>query len=113
MRHPALKTNLAAVLFAVICAACSATPETSPVTHPSLASPNPPNFAADLNRNIATAAMLQSSAVSTDYQIGSEDLLEITLFNIPEAHGMERQVTPRITLARVSQQGQISLPVVG
>jgi polysaccharide export outer membrane protein len=26
---------------------------------------------------------------------------------------MERQVTPRITLARVSQQGQISLPVVG
>jgi polysaccharide export outer membrane protein len=116
MRHPALKTNLAAVLFAVICAACSATPETSPVTHPSLASAaasNPPNFAADLNRNIATAAMLQSSAVSTDYQIGSEDLLEITLFNIPEAHGMERQVTPRITLARVSQQGQISLPVVG
>ena len=67
---------------------------------------------ADINRNIAAAALLQGSA-SSDYQIGSEDLLEITLFNIPEAQGTERQMTPRMTTVRVSQQGQISLPVLG
>ena len=57
--------------------------------------------------------MQQISASSSDYQIGPEDLLEITLFNVPEAPGMERQVTPRATTVRVSQQSQISLPVVG
>jgi polysaccharide export outer membrane protein len=57
--------------------------------------------------------MLGSSGASSDYKIGPEDLLEITLFNIPEAFGMERQVTPRNTLVRVSHEGQISLPVVG
>jgi polysaccharide export outer membrane protein len=70
--------------------------------------------AADLNRNIVAAAMIQSSASSSDYQIGPEDLLEITLFNIPEIYGMERQqMTPRLTTLRVSQQGHISLPVLG
>jgi|RhiMetdeSRZDD1v2_1073273.scaffolds.fasta_scaffold27087_5 polysaccharide biosynthesis/export protein len=69
--------------------------------------------AADINRNIAAAAMLQGSASSLDYQIGPEDLLEITLFNVPEANGTERQVTPRATTVRVSQESQISLPVVG
>ncbi len=68
-------------------------------------------FAADINRNISAAAMLPGQASSSDYQIGPEDLLEITLFNVPE--GMDRQVTPRLTTVRVSQQGQISLPVLG
>ena len=69
-------------------------------------------FAADINRNISAAAMLHGQASSSDYQIGPEDLLEITLFNVPEAKS-ERQVTPRLTTVRVSQQGQISLPVLG
>ena len=54
--------------------------------------------------------MQQGSASSSDYQIGPEDLLEITLFNIPEADG---KVTPRTVTVRVSQQGQVSLPVLG
>ncbi len=71
---------------------------------------NPASTAADINRNIAAAAMLSSSASPSTYQIGPEDLLEITLFNIPEADG---KITPRTVTARVSHQGQISLPVVG
>jgi polysaccharide export outer membrane protein len=116
MLYATVKTRLTAVFFASVCAACGAVPGSPPITNRSEGSAavsNAPTFAADLNRNIAAAAMLQSSAVSTDYKIGPEDLLEITLYNIPEAHGMERQVTPRMTLVRVSQQGQISLPVVG
>jgi polysaccharide export outer membrane protein len=105
-----------AVFCAIIFAACGAMPQNppraelvgGPAARSSLSTP-----AADINRNIAAAAMLGSSGASSDYKIGPEDLLEITLFNIPEAHGMERQVTPRTTLVRVSHQGQISLPVVG
>jgi polysaccharide biosynthesis/export protein len=71
-----------------------------------------PNTAAEINRSIAAAAS-QHTGATADYRIGPEDLLEITLFNVPEAHGMERQVTPRLTTVRVSHQGHISLPVVG
>src|SRR5690606_28974713 len=46
----------------------------------------------------------------TDYLIGPEDLLEITIFNIPEG---EVGVTPRRTEVRVSQEGKISLPLLG
>jgi polysaccharide export outer membrane protein len=68
---------------------------------------------ADINRNIAAVAMMGGTASSLDYQIGPEDLLEITLFNIPEALGMDRQVTPRTVTVRVTHRGQISLPVAG
>jgi protein involved in polysaccharide export with SLBB domain len=116
MLYATVKTRLTAIFFAIVCAACGAVPENPRMTNRSegsVAVSSSSTFTADINRNIAAAVMLQSSAISTDYQIGAEDLLEITLFNIPESHGMERQVTPRITVVRVSQQGQISLPVVG
>jgi polysaccharide export outer membrane protein len=64
----------------------------------------------EINRNIAAAALMQASAASSDYKIGPEDLLEITLFNVPEADG---KVTPRMVAARVSQEGLISLPLIG
>lgn len=72
-----------------------------------------PSHVAEINRNIASAALSQPSTAPSEYRIGPEDLLEITLFNVPEAHGRELQVTPRVTTVRVSYQGQISLPVVG
>ena len=56
--------------------------------------------------------MLSSSA-SSDYRLGPEDLVEITIFNIPEAMNVERGVTPRTNTVRVSHQGQISLPLIG
>ena len=116
------KALLALIMAIVLPIACS------PVSQNPALRANPDNgytrtassstFAADINRNIAAAAMIQSSASSADYQIGPEDLLEITLFNIHSPSSVEtidRQtpLTPRITTVRVSQQGQISLPLLG
>ena len=62
-----------------------------------------------LNQAIAAAAQ-QTSLSSDDYRIGPEDLVEITLFNIPPA---EATVTPRSVTLRVSQQGRLALPLLG
>jgi polysaccharide biosynthesis/export protein len=109
----AVKTSLLGILLGIILAGCS----TAPVKPPPVANrPNEPaatsSLAADINRNIAAAAMLSSNA-SSDYRVGPEDLLEITLFNIPEGSNTERMVTPRTVTVRVTQQGQISLPLLG
>lgn len=113
-----LKIRLLAAIFATILANACGPVSQNPAMMANLSNESArpstsSTFAADINRNIAAAAMQQGSASSSDYQIGPEDLLEITLFNVPEAIGMERQVTPRATTVRVSQQSQISLPVVG
>jgi polysaccharide export outer membrane protein len=60
--------------------------------------------------NALTTAAAQTPAASPDYRLGPEDLLQITLYNIPTG---EVGVTPRTTDARVSQQGMISLPLLG
>ena len=111
-----LKTSLWAALLSISLGGCvSGNIDPSPIAD-SRSAPaarsDSSGFAATVNRNIAAAAM-QSSAASSDYQIGPEDLLEITLFNIPESASVERGVTPRIVTVRVSQQGQISLPLIG
>src|ERR1051325_5311542 len=98
-------------LLAIGCGSITHTPD-PPIASPLASASNPPTFAADVNRNIAAAAMLSSGA-STDYRLGPEDLLEITLFNIPESLNAERQMTPRTLTVRVSHQGQISLPLLG
>jgi polysaccharide biosynthesis/export protein len=63
----------------------------------------------EINNAIATIAT-QTSLPPADYQIGSEDQLQITLYNIPPS---EAVLTPRSVTARVSQQGQIMLPLLG
>jgi polysaccharide export outer membrane protein len=61
--------------------------------------------------NSALAAQaLQNPTSTNDYRIAPEDLLEITLFNIPES---EAGVTPRRTEVRVTQDGSITLPLLG
>jgi polysaccharide export outer membrane protein len=65
--------------------------------------------AADINNALAQVAM-NTSVQKADYQIGPEDLLQITVFNILDA---ESRVTPRTISARVSQEGLISLPLIG
>ena len=62
-----------------------------------------------INSALATVAM-NTSLPSSDYRIGPEDLLKITLFNIADAGAT---VTPRTVDVRVSQQGLISLPLLG
>jgi polysaccharide biosynthesis/export protein len=113
-----IKIPLLAAIFATILASACGPVSQNPAiianqSNESARTSTSSTFAADINRHIVAAAMQQSSASSSDYQIGPEDLLEITLFNVPEAPERERQVTPRTTTVRVSQQSQISLPVVG
>jgi polysaccharide export outer membrane protein len=62
-----------------------------------------------INSALASAA-LQTPAAPADYPLGPEDVLQITLFNIPET---EAGVTPRTTDVRVSQEGKITLPLIG
>ena len=52
----------------------------------------------EINRTLASVA-LQAPGASTDYRLGPEDLLQITLFNVPES---EAGVIPRRVEVRVS-----------
>jgi polysaccharide export outer membrane protein len=93
---------------------------------PSGVQPNIPNTqsskvagagATEINNALATIAM-QTSLPTADYQIGPEDLLQITLFNVSGGTGPgnsteEARVTPRSQIVRVSQPGLISLPLIG
>src|SRR5919108_484432 len=97
---------------ALVAAGCVATPrgQTVPLTSAN----SPPTLverdhATKLNSALAAAA-LHTAAATADYRLAPEDLLEITLFNVPEA---EAGVTPRKTEARVSQEGTITLPLLG
>jgi polysaccharide export outer membrane protein len=65
--------------------------------------------ASEINNALAAAA-LQSSGTPADYQLAPEDLLEITLYNIPES---EARIPPRITEVRISQEGMVTLPLLG
>lgn len=58
----------------------------------------------------AAPHVAQSALSFNDYQIGFDDLIEITLFNVPES---EQQVLPRTTQVQVSHGGVIALPLVG
>jgi polysaccharide export outer membrane protein len=62
-----------------------------------------------INKAIA-AASHQSSSSSRDYRLGADDLVQITIYNIPES---EARVTPRTMTLRVSQDGLMVLPLIG
>jgi len=92
----------------VFCLSCSAAPSSGPpLLPPGSASPSP--ALAQVNQLIAAAAA-QGPPAAADYRIGPEDMVRITLFNIPEGEG---RVTPRTVEIRVSQQGVITLPLLG
>jgi polysaccharide export outer membrane protein len=65
----------------------------------------------EINRAIANLA-LSVTPKAGDYVIGPEDLLQITLYNIPQSESANL-TTPRVTTARVSQEGVISIPLLG
>jgi polysaccharide biosynthesis/export protein len=56
------------------------------------------------------AASLQSPAATADYRLGAEDLLEITLFNVPDSG---TGIISRRAEVRVTQEGMITLPLLG
>ena len=89
---------------AVFGVSCSSFNESQPkVTQGQPANPT----AAEVNRGLATLAQTTTPS-SADYQIGPEDLLQITLYNVDADTR-----TPRVVNLRVSNQGLISLPLIG
>jgi polysaccharide export outer membrane protein len=85
---------------------CSAQPPTR-ITPPDSATV-PPTLT-EINRTLAAVA-LQAAVSSADYRLSAEDLVQITIFNVPES---ETGLTPRRVEVRVSQRGLITLPLVG
>ena len=72
--------------------------------------------ASDINRALATLSA-NTSALSEDYRIGPEDLLQITLYNVTGETALtpssDARMTPRTANMRVSQKGLIYLPLLG
>jgi polysaccharide export outer membrane protein len=63
----------------------------------------------EINKALSIGAS-QSGNSALDYRIGPDDLLQVTIYNIPE---QEARATPRTVTLRVSQQGMIVVPLVG
>jgi polysaccharide biosynthesis/export protein len=107
-----LRGLLALLACALMAAGCVSVPpgQTVPITSAS----SPPTRAeldqiTKINSALADAA-LQTHTSTADYRLAPEDLLEIILFNIPES---EVGITPRKVEVRVSQEGVITLPLLG
>ncbi len=90
------------------CSMTSTMPSSLPVAAPAKAASSAVH--AEINRVLA-AAPAQSLTPQRSYLLGPEDLIRITIFNIPEGEGL-KAVTPRMMETRVSHQGSITLPLV-
>jgi polysaccharide biosynthesis/export protein len=97
------RTMLALVALALV--GCATAPQ---VRLPSPQSVEGSPAVEQINRGLAAAAM-QTPDSAADYLLGPEDVVQITLFNIPEG---EAGVTPRLTEVRVSQEGKVTLPLL-
>ena len=106
-----IQTNVQAILFSsivILLLSCGTTSmQTDPTQNPKYMKPQP--NVSEINQTLATLAMSMGSH-STDYQIGPEDLVQITMYNVPDGEG---RATPRTLSVRVSQEGKISLPLIG
>ena len=97
-------------LFAALASGCASMPQGSPSApsqDPSAAGSSSPRTE-EINKALSTAS--QSLASTRDYRLGPDDLLQITIYNIPEP---ESRVTPRTMTLRVSQDGMVVMPLIG
>jgi polysaccharide export outer membrane protein len=95
----------ALLLFALLCAGCASPPPSR------LAVPETPgNPSGVLQINTALASATMGTPAVADYRLGPEDLLDITILNIPE--GVVGPI-PRKMEVRLSQEGLITLPLLG
>jgi polysaccharide export outer membrane protein len=95
-------------VMAILLVSCGTTStQTDPTKNSNYMTPQP--NVSEINQTLATLAMSMGSH-STDYQIGPEDLVQITMYNVPDGEG---RATPRTLSVRVSQEGKISLPLIG
>jgi polysaccharide biosynthesis/export protein len=97
---------LGLLFFALFCAGCASPPQ-SRFTVPENA--GIPSGVSQINTALTSAA-LQAPAAAADYRLGAEDLLDITILNIPE--GVVGPI-PRKMEVRLSQEGLIALPLLG
>ncbi len=96
------------LLMMLLEASCGQAPPPSPLLSASQGVSSS-SASSDINNKLASMA-LQTAASPMEYRLGPEDLLQITLFNVPET---EVGATPRKLEARVGQQGTITLPLLG
>lgn len=104
------KTNLRIILcssIVILLGSCTTGLQPDPAKNPKYKAPEP--NVSEINQTIATLAMNMGSG-GTDYQIGPEDLVQITMYNVPDGEG---RATPRTLSVRVSHEGKISLPLLG
>src|SRR5919109_1297295 len=94
------------VLFAWACSSSSHN-QALPQNLPTAKSQN--SSSSEINQALATLAATVGTA-STEYQVGPEDLLQITVYNVPEK---EVGTMPRTVTTRVTHLGTIALPVLG
>ena len=121
MAYRSIDTNILALLFAgILAAGCGTMPQ--PFTPASLPTSGPATSSAITNINLGlVGAAVAPSSPSADYRIGPEDMLQITLYNIPGVFTVTRGVTetsdatltPRTLAVRVSETGVINLPLFG
>ena len=67
----------------------------------------PPSYTDDVSRALAKGTFQKLPALYEDYQVGAEDVLEISIFE------WELREETKSVEIRISETGQISLPVVG
>jgi polysaccharide export outer membrane protein len=108
--HPYYKRIALFLLTVTVAGACATGTAPDPKVQPTQSG------ASEINRALATLAR-DTSAVSGDYRIGPEDLLQITLYNVTGDTSLtpssDARLTPRTTVVRVSQRGLLSLPLLG
>jgi len=101
---------VACALFGAGCSTRSepANPAPAPGAPPSAA----PAHVEEINKalSLSAAQSLNTTGSNLDYRMGPDDLVQVTIYNIPE---QDVRMTPRTVILRVSQQGVIVVPMVG
>lgn len=100
------------LLVLVLTVQCSTPPAPTPVANPQNPQAAAPSANPDVNEINQSLSLMASQSISSsaDYRIGPDDMLQITIYNIPEA---DARLTPRTVGLRVSQQGIIVAPLIG
>jgi polysaccharide export outer membrane protein len=109
------RTGVTAFLVLVLAAiiGCGSVAQQSQPNQAPSAQPPPAQGGTNAINQINEALSLSatnSTGSTLDYRIGPDDLLQITIYNIPE---QEARATPRTVMLRVSQEGAIVVPLIG
>jgi polysaccharide biosynthesis/export protein len=100
------------LLVLVLTVQCGNPPAPAPVVNPQNpqgAAPASNTAVNDINQSLSLMAA-QSISSSADYRMGPDDLVQVTIYNIPEA---DARLTPRTVSLRVSQEGIVVVPLIG